>query len=421
MKKLTLLLSSFFSVWIVFVQPAHATNNYVNQCFSVTGVSSTAGVSEQFARRMAIRAALKNATMQNNLKVSSSLELNNFTLQKETTRFSSQSKVSKYKVTHEGVKPLTFEQQFDQSGVPIESKKSSTYQVTLDVCLTEDPAVCDSALGNYLQPKLAIAQVLLMDEYGARDLANLRSGYQLELDRRLREKGYRNLQLLHSGSHLQDEQQILSPNLSKEVLDPIRNTTGAQYLLLNVIRSVSRHAEENQSWNSVKRFYNQSVDSNARYLEVEGFVVDLVSRKVVYQKRQGFDVKGDVTVGRDRPFGTNSFFATDTGMVFHALLEKTTDDFYQFLKCKSLKSQIIDVRDGEYILLLAEESGIKVGDEMTVYHQFGRSVTRSGIDLGYDSKPAGFIKITRIQSRFAVAEIVSKNGLIQVGDEVLSW
>ena len=421
MKKRTLFLACLFSALLVLNQSVYAENSQVSQCFLVTGEASTEGVSEQFARRMAIRSALKNATMQNNLKVSSSVELNNFTLQKESTRFSSQSKVSKFKVTHEGVKPLGFEQQFDESGMPVDDKKSSTYQVTLDVCLTESATVCDSALGNYLQPSVAVAQVLLMDAYGARDIANLRSGYQLEIVKRLREKGYRNLQLLHSGSHLQDEQQILSPNLSKAVLDPIRNTTGAQYLLLNVIRSVSRHTEGNQDWNSVKRFYNQSIDNNARYLEVEGFVVDLVSRKVVYQKRQGFDVKGDVNIGRDRPFGTNSFFATDTGMVFHALLDKITSEFNQFLKCKPLKTQIIDIRDGEYILLLSAESGIKVGDEMTVYHQFGRSVTRSGVNLGFDSKPAGFLKITRVQSRFAVAELVSKDGLIQVGDEVLSW
>jgi len=399
----------------------YAKDIYPKKCQMVQGVASLKGVSEQFARRMAIRDALKNASLQNNIKVSSDQQLNNFVLEKDITRFSSQSRVSSFKVLKEGVKKLSFDQQFDRSGMPIENKKALNYQVTLNVCLTEDPSVCGNALGNYLQPKLAVAQVLLADAYAARDIANLRSGYQLALKSHLEKQGYKNIELLHSGTHLQDAEQILSPNLSKAVLDPIRNQTGAQYLLLSVIGSVTRHNESNKVWSRVKSFYNHSVDPNARYIEVESFVVDLVSRQVVFQQKRGFDVKGKVTVGRDRPFGTNAFYATDTGIVFHALLKQTSGDLFQHLKCKPLKSQIIDSREGEYMLLLSSESGVRVGDEMTVYHKFGRSVTYGGVNLGFDSKPAGFLKIIRTHSKFSVAELITKDGLVQVGDEVLSW
>lgn len=423
MKKQISLIFYIVSFCLVFVanKSLFAKDIYPIKCSTVVGTSSVEGVSEKFARQMAIKNALKNASMHNNLKISSSLELNNFSLKKDITRFTTQSKVSSFKIINEGMQELSFKKQFDSSGMPLKNIQPTSYQVTMDICLTENPATCDNILGNYLQPKIVVAQVLLADSYGARDIANLRSGYQLELKRRLQNKGYNNIDLLHSGSHLQDARQILLPNLDRKTLDPIINNTGAQYLLLNVIRTVSRHNEEHGLWTDVKKFYNQEIKPDARYLEVESFMVDLSAAQVVYQKKHGFDIKGDVSVGLNRPFGSNSFFATDVGMVFSAMLEQSSADIYQFLQCKSLQSNIIDIRDDEYILFLSAKSGAKVGDQLTVYHKFGRQVIRSGINLGTDSKPVGFLKITRIKAKFAVAEVISKNGLIQVGDQVRSW
>ncbi len=420
MKKITFLLICF-NVLLGFSSITAGSDTYPAKCVTVTGTHTTEGVTKKFARKMAIRDALKNASMQSNLKISSSQKVSNFSLVKDATRFTTQSKVSKFRVANEGLKELSFDDMFDKEGMPIKGIKSTTYQVTLDVCLTEDPSVCGNVLGNHLQPKAVVAQVLLTNSYAARDITNLRSGYQVALKKQLSIKGYNNLELLHSGTHLQDEEQVLSPNLSKEVLDPIRNDTGAQYLILNVIRSVSRHNESSNIWNSVKRFYNHDVKPNSRYLEVEGFVVDLVTRQVVYQKIHGIKLKGSVTVGRDRAFGTNSFFATNTGKAFTSLLEQSSSDVYQYLKCKTLKSSIIDIRGEDYILHLSAESGARVGDELSVYHNFGRSIMRGGVNLGFDSKPAGFLEITRIHSKFAIAKVVSKDGLIQVGDEVQTW
>lgn len=417
MKKIIGLIA-FLLVQPVFAQGVQT--NYESRCLVVVGTASTEGVSEEFARRMAIRNALKLASMQSNLKISSSQEMNNFMLTKDAVRFSSQSKVTKFKILSEGFKEPDFDAGFDKDGMPIELPEPNIYQVSLNVCLTEDPAACENVLGNSLQPKLAIAQVVTTDQAGASDISNLTAGFQLELQRRLKLKGYNNLVLLHSGGRLQETTQLVVPSLIRNKLAPIAEETGAQYLLLNVIRSISKQIETG-SWNSVKRFYNQEIKPSQRFIEVDSYIVDLTTQKIVYEKRHGFDIEGDVFVGRDRPFGSNAFFATDTGMVFNALLEQEVKSAYQFLKCKPLKSQIIDIRNGDYIIFLSAESGAKVGDELTVYHKFGRPVMQAGINLGLDSKPTGFLRITRIQSKFAVAEMLSKEGMIQVGDEVRTW
>lgn len=402
-------------------QASVSSTPYPAKCVTATGTASTEDVTEAYARKMAIRDALKLASMQNNLQVSSAQEVKNYTLSNDVTRFTTHSRVSGFKVLMEGYKELPFDEQFDKNGKPLKDAKSKTYQVKLQVCLTEDPLACTTYPGNQYQPKLAIAQVVTTDGYGASDISNLLSGYQLELNRRLRNLGYLNEKILETGSQLTQSTSTVAPNMSREVLAPIRETTGAQYMLMTVLRSLSRHNTDPSAWNKIKRFYNTEVKPNARYIEADSYVIDLTTFQIVFQKRYGFDIKGDVTVGRDRPFGTNAFFATNTGMAFHAMLQQQTRDAYQYLHCQPLKTRIIDIRNGEYILYLSEESGAKVGDELAVYHQFGSSVQYQGRNLGFDSVPAGFLKIERIQSKFAVAKVSAEKGLIQVGDEVRSW
>ncbi|MDG6773379.1 hypothetical protein QCB45_03465 [Thiomicrorhabdus sp. ZW0627] len=382
-------------------------------CVTVTGSASTENVDEAFARQMAIRNALSFASLQNNVTISSDQSLENFELTRDAVRFTSHSKVKAYRVIEEGL-----EEPFGEYG---EQKKGPLrYQVKLSVCLTENPQVCENLSGNQYQTRLAIAPLVVAKSYAARDISNLIPGYQVELQRRLKENGYRNLTMLDTQIGV-DEQGVISPNLSKEVLEPIRDRTGAQFVLMSVLRSVSAHAEDHPYLNQVKRFYNLEVKPDTRYIEVDWYVVDLMNRTLVYQQRGGFDVKGKVRVGRDRPFGSNAFFATDTGMAFHALLNQEVKDVVSSLRCEELETQVIDVRNNEYIIYLNADSGAKAGDSLAVYSRDGRSVQFQGVDLGMDEKPSAFIRIKRILPRFAVAEMVAKKGVIQVGDVVKAW
>ena len=383
-----------------------------NMCVDVKGVASTDGVDEVFARKMAIRDALKMASIHNNLSVKTDQSIEQYQLALDSSRFTSNSKVKSFTVLKEGL-----EEPDDMYG---QAKKGPlNYEVTLNVCLTEDRGVCTDLTGNPYQTRLAVAPVVIAHANQANDISNLLMGYQQELERRINNQGYRNFSLLLEPVDLQSNVMI-EPNLDPELLSGIRDRTGAQYLLLTVIRSLSAHQNDGYL-NGAKRFYNLEVKPDSRHLEVDWYVLDLMQNRTVHQIRQGFDVQGDVTVGRDRPFGSNAFFATDIGMAFHALLEKQTTDVLDFLHCKPFESQIIDVRNDEYIIYLNSASGAKVGDDLAVYHKTGRPVRINGIDLGSDEVPGAFLKIKRILPKFAVAEVTAKKGVIQVGDLVKTW
>lgn len=401
------------------------TNTYPTKCVHAKGHASLEGVSQEYARQMALRDALRNASMQNNLSVSSTQQTQNYQLTKSSARFTTRSRVQKYTITYEGKKKLTFDEQFDEQGNPIkdpEKLAAKTYSVEIDACLTEDPKACQQNLGNQYQLRLAIAQVAMdpNQTQSASDISNFLTGYQTELQRRLAQAGYQNQVLLQIGSEVLPNQTLM-PNLSPAVLDPIQHKTGAQYLLLTVIRSVGRTHEGHEIMDNIHRFYNLEVKPNARHIEADWYLVDLINHNIAFQQRGGFDVKGDVTVGRNRPFGSNAFFASNTGMVFSALLQNQVRSVMDDLHCATLETQIIDIRDKDYIILLSKNSGAKVGDTLTVYHQFGSPVLHQGFNLGLDSTPAGFLKIKRIQQNFAVAELEGSTDLIQVGDLVKSW
>ncbi|NPA72376.1 MAG: hypothetical protein GXO35_06055 [Gammaproteobacteria bacterium] len=383
-----------------------------NICVDVKGSASTEGVEQEFARKMAIRDALKLASLKSNVSVHTDQSVEQYQMTLDSARFISASKVKSFKVLKEGLESA--EDMYGQT-----KEGSLNYEVTLNVCLTEERGVCTSLTGNEYQARLAVAPVVMAHPGEARDISNLLLGYQQELERRINDKGYQNFTLLKAPVELRPNVMV-APNLSPEVLDGVRDSTGAQYLLLSVIRSLSLHSD-NGYLNGAKRFYNLEVKPDSRFLEVDWYMVDLMKKRVVHQHRGGFDVKGEVTVGRNKPFGTNAFFSTNTGMAFHALLDQQVNNTLDFLHCKPFESQVIDVRGGQYVIYLNSASGAKVGDDLAVYHKTGRPIRYNGIDLGSNELPGAFLKIKRIMPKFAVAELTAKKGIVQVGDIVKAW
>lgn len=389
----------FLALGFGMVKPAQAGNN----CIAVTGVASMDGVDRAYARQMAIRNGLELASMQSNLHISSRSDTSNFALQNQASRFTTRSKIQRFGIMSEYV-----------------DDELKQYEIELNVCLTEDPSACGHAFGVHYQNRVVIAPAVIENSREANDISNLITGYQNELFRRLKESGYNNLDMIDYAQSIQPGN-LVTPNLDPDVLRPIQDQTGGQFLLMSVVRSAASQSENKAFMDSVRRFYDFDSKKNRRYVEIDWYLIDLNKHTIVKQKREGFEVRGDVRVGRDRPFGTAAFFKTDTGQAFNAILNQQTDQLYSHLNCELLETEIIDVRNGEYVLFLSTESGVQVGDQLSVYQRTGNPVRFQGRNLGVDETPAGFLKITRILPKFAVGELVAQNGRVQIGDVVRSW
>lgn len=381
-------------------------------CVDVKGSASMEGVDQAFARKMAIRDALKMASIKRNVKIKTDQSVEAYQLTLDSARFTSSSKIKSYTITKEGL-----EDPEDQYGQTKEG--ALNYDVLLNVCLTEETGICAGSEGNQYQTRLAIAPVVMPFGSEARDIFNLLPGYQIELERRVKNKGHHNLTRLLNPVDLQPNKAV-TPNLDPQLLMDIRNQTGAQFLLLTVIRTLSAQSDTGIV-NTAKRFYNINVNPEHRYIEVDWYVIDLMKQTTRHQARGNIELEGDVLVGRNRPFGSNAFFATETGKALDLLLNQQTQDVLDFLHCKPFESQVIDIQNGEYVIYLHESSGAKVGDDLAVYHTAGRPIRFGGVELGQDQVPGAFLKIKRIMPKFAIAELTAKKGVVQVGDIVKTW
>ena len=389
-----------------------------DQCFDIKGSASTENVDQTFARKMAIRDALKQASMKSNLSIKTDQSVENYQLKLDSARFTSASKIKSFTVIKEGMEDA--EDMYGQT-----KQGALNYEVFLKVCLSEERGICPNLPGNQYQNRLAVAPVVMPYPQQAGDVANLLSGYQLELERRIKNQGYKNFTLVKGAVDVQPNIQV-TPNMDSEALASYRDQTGAQYLLMTVIRSMaSETAKKGYSLeaveNTMKRLYGLNVAPSKRYLEIEWFLVDLIDKKLVHQSRSNLMAEGKVYVGRDKVFGSSGFFATETGKAFDALLEKQVTDSLDYLHCKPFQTEVIDVRNNEYIVYLNEDSGAKVGDDLAVYHRVGRPVSFNGIDLGSDYEPGAFLKIKRVLPKFAIAELTVSKQVVQIGDRVKTW
>ena len=424
--------------WVMPSAPSSPKPLVQNEnCFQIKGVASLEGVDKAFARKMAIRNALEEAVMRRGLKVSSNQEVENFALVRQSGRFTAKSKVKSFEILREDlVDELFIAEELEQEQAPAEEDlgrlptavdepepelpSKQFYEVILSVCLTEDENACPNLESERYSPRLAIAPLAVAHPDEVRDISNVLNGYRLELNRRLRQLDLKNVVLMDEAIDLQPNIQV-TPNLDLQLLESVRNQTGAQFMLLSVLRSAGAFREDKGVWSQTKRYYNIQVPEDSRYIEVDWYVVNLTDFSIIHENRTGFDVKGDVYVGRNRPFGSNAFFATDTGMVFNTVLNQQSMDVQKFMRCQPFETEVIDIREGEYYLSLSADSGVQVGDDLAVYHRVGRGVQFNGRNLGSDYKPGAFLRIKRVMPRFAVAEISAQKDVVQIGDRVKAW
>ncbi|MBF6058686.1 flagellar assembly protein T N-terminal domain-containing protein [Thiomicrorhabdus heinhorstiae] len=384
-----------------------------DNCFEVTGVASMQGVSEGFAKKMAIRDALKSASMRQGLQVRSQTTMNQMQITNDRARFETSSKVENFTVLQAGI-----ESSEDIYGQP--KPKPLNYEVHLLVCMGEAAKGCGTG-GKSYQARLLVAPLAVEDVASVSDIRGVVQGYSLALMDELRAQGYRNLELSQSSSELIPNRAV-TPNLDRNLLNNLYERSGAQYALLSVLRSASTDNASSETWNRVKRFYNVNVEPNQRFLKLDTYLVDLLQARIERHFEQGVELNGEVLVGRQHPFGSAAFWQTLTGKGFLSLLETSSQDAEKSLKCKPFQASIAEIRGKEYFIYLNQASGIEVGDELAVYHKVDRPVNYAGKDLGSDLQPGAFLKVTRVLNDLAIAEVSESGGIvISIGDRVTPW
>lgn len=385
-------------------------------CVISQGMASFEGKDTAWARQMALRQALENAALHCNAEVSSHQQAENFQLTHSQVSVRSRAVVRGFNILEEDADPETH-----------------LYTVRVKACLAPAKSACSNPMAADYMPRVVIVTPALIDPYQARDLRELLPGWVSGLEAAFRHQGYRNVTTDDIDAGLFPGAQV-RPNLDPAVLERLQEDTGAQFALLTVFRDLSMQYQPDNPYipdaveqvgHKIARSYTYDESPNTRIVSLDWYLVDVNHGRIVRQGHIDRVAKGAVRVSRDLVFGSGAFAATPTGRALMDALQAERRQAFDPLKCAVLESRILEVRNEngkkQVIFFATPESGVRKGDQLTVYHRQGAEVRMGGRNLGADEVPAGFVRVVRVLDRFAIAEVIAEKEPLTVGDWLRSW
>lgn len=371
------------------------------ECVEVDGVATIGEGGLAYARQMAIRDGMAQAALMSKVQVSAQAETQNYTLTKQTAQFAAQQRVTSMQVQSE-------------------AKEGNTLRVNMKVCLSDTAKTCPNYIARYA-PKVVVASVAVQDEYSAKDIMDLSSGYQSELFNRLWSSGLRNTELVSTGANLFVGRPI-TPNLSDDLLQFLSEKYLAQFAVLTVVRSLDWDTTQSNIAKNVREYFNYEKSPNDRTVSVDWYVVDLLQKRIFMQGQSFKRISDDdVRVGRDKPFGSHQFFSTATGKAFDYVLNEQAKSVIDKLSCEPISMPIAEIDKDKVIVPMSIDTGVQAGDVLAVYSLNSRPYRINGMDLGTDLEPSAFLRVQKVLPKFIVGTFEGKKSLVQPGDLVKSW
>lgn len=197
------------------------------------------------------------------------------------------------------------------------------------------------------QKTVTLTRFQVANSLQVEDIADIWNGYPLELLRRLEARG--NVEARHSTVSPFPDPGNLNPDspASRELVRRIAEQHGSQFVISGIIldaavsaeslrpyagwqgRETERRFELGLPWNSVVAGIRPV--ATERRLEVEIFLHDGQSGVLVRRYRNHEEISGRVAVGRNKPFASAAFFATDFGRAAERLLDSQAGQLDQDL------------------------------------------------------------------------------------------
>jgi Flagellar assembly protein T, middle domain len=149
-----------------------------------------------------------------------------------------------------------------------------------------------------------------------------------------------------------------------------------------------------------------------RHFEVDLSVLDgesgiLIARHVLHQQ-----VIEEVELGRDKPFGSQAFYATTYGKAIGNVLDEAVKRVMQDVEEIPVVARIVKIRGGQLVIDAGSASALAVGDEFYVFNaQY--QLPANGLTplpvlppvLGVPERKLGNATITQVERGFAQIEV----------------
>lgn len=270
--------------------------------------------------------------------------------------------------------------------------------------------------------KVAATRFHVVNSLQVEDIADIWSGYPLELLRRLEVFGSV-LPLNSVSSLLPDGQPNPDSPANREMVRRIAEQHGSQFVISGVILDAGadndgvRRAERAWPWPNFKP------EPSVRRLEVEMFLHDGLTGALISRHRDSALAREKVLVGRDKPFGSGAFFDTSFGQVVAQVLNVQAEAINTELARQPFMANIVRIEGKKVFLDAGGASGLTPGTRLTVYRKNPATPVNTFASLnppGIPEASAATLTLFQVQPLFSVGELATDPARInlQAGDFV---
>jgi len=363
----------------------------------------------EFAKELAYRRALRDATLQANVRVTSTEIANNGFITQDNIRMQSNAEFGIIDVVSELIENdvVTLKIRAEVTPEPFcTPSKSQNYNKRVAVLGFSRQKMDEATLGNLdaIEREMPQRIALTMGSYG----------------------GLRVQPATHIGIYPDsiNAPSRSMPDYTVGELSRIGRDLGVQYVISGVIRDMSNRGEYKREELLVQPLLDlwEEPEPITRRISVDIYVYEAYSGALVH--RTSYSDEGDWTESEfsRAGFGTQNFWKSDYGFAVERVIENVSQDMAMLMNCQPFMAEILHAEGSQLRINAGAMDGLRPGDTMTVYRTMEHYEHPFRIDASMN-RVETTVRIGQVQPHFAFAEITGDQPLLQIQrrDMVVAW
>ncbi|WP_344794352.1 flagellar assembly protein T N-terminal domain-containing protein [Litoribacillus peritrichatus] len=361
------------------------------------------------ARDLAYRRALRDASLQANVRVTSTEIANNGYISHDNIRMESAAEFGQVEILTESIdgNVLTLKVRAEVAQAPMcTPSKSQNYNKRVAVLGFSREKIDHATLGGLdaIERELPQRVALTMSSYG----------------------GLRVQPATHIGLYpdVTNAPSRSMPDYTVAELSRIGRDLGVQYVISGVIRDMSNRGDYKREELLIQPLLNWFVEPEplTRRMSVDVYVYEAYSGALVH--RTSYSDEGDWTESEfsKAGFGSQNFWKTDYGFAVERVIANISEDMSMLMNCQPFMAEILQAEGQQLRINAGALDGLRPGDTLTVYRTKEHYEHPVRIDASMN-RVQTTVKISQVQPHFAFAEITSSIPVmqIQMRDMVVAW
>ncbi|WP_284383798.1 flagellar assembly protein T N-terminal domain-containing protein [Litoribrevibacter albus] len=363
----------------------------------------------EFAKDLAYRRALRDATLQANVRVTSTEIANNGFITQDNIRMQTNAEFGEINVVSEVIENnvVTLKVRAEVAPEPFcTPSKSQNYNKRVAVLGFSRQKMDEATLGQLdaIEREMPQRIALTMSSYG----------------------GLRVQPATHIGIYpdIINAPSRTMPDYTVAELSRIGRDLGVQYVISGVIRDMSHKGNYQREELLAQPLMDLVLgeEQKLRRISVDVYVYEAYSGALVH--RTAYSDEGNWTENEfsKAGFGTQNFWKTDYGFAVERVIENISQDMAMLMNCQPFMAEILQADGNQLRINAGALDGLRPGDTLTVYRTKEHYEHPFRIDASMN-RVETTVRVGQVQPHFAFAEVTGSMPVLQIQmrDLVVAW